>query len=364
MCDDRGHVHVPPVEAIPADADWKGEVVPLEPVDDVSILTVCDNTADMLLLDQGPAKRLGLASALGGGDVPMLAAATLEEEKLPDAPLAEHGFSALIEIRKGDTVHRVLFDTGLTPHGCVENLRRLGRDPGDIEVIVCSHGHFDHTTGLSGIVDRLGRTNLPVVIHPEFWTRRRIAIPGADPFELPTTSRRALEDAGFDIVEQRQPSFLFDRSVLITGEVDRTTGFEQGFPIHEARRNGSWEPDPLILDDQALVLHVRGKGLVVLTGCGHAGIINICRYAQRLTGTSDMHAVIGGFHLNGPLFEPIIADTVEAFGQVAPDVLVPAHCTGWKATHALARQFPEAFIQNSVGTRFGFTADMPPTPAA
>ena len=87
-----------------------------------------------------------------------------------------------------------------------------------------------------------------------------------------------------------------------------------------------------MLDDQALIAHVAGRGLVVLTGCGHAGVINICRYAQRLTGTAKLHAVIGGFHLAGPLFEPVIGDTVSALEQLAPEVIVPAHCTGWKAT--------------------------------
>jgi 7,8-dihydropterin-6-yl-methyl-4-(beta-D-ribofuranosyl)aminobenzene 5'-phosphate synthase len=195
-----------------------------------------------------------------------------------------------------------------------------------------------------------------VLIHPEFWARRRLAIPGGEPFELPTTSRRALEGAGFEVIERRQPSFLFDRSVLITGEVDWVTGFEKGFAIHQAWRGASWEPDPLILDDQALIANLAGRGLVVLTGCGHAGIINICRYAQRLTGVSALHAVIGGFHLTGPLFEPVTADTVRALEQLAPEVIVPAHCTGWKATHAIARHLPGAFIQNSVGTTFRLTA--------
>jgi 7,8-dihydropterin-6-yl-methyl-4-(beta-D-ribofuranosyl)aminobenzene 5'-phosphate synthase len=352
MCQDRGHVHVPPVVAVAADTEWAGEVVPLEPVDEVSVLIVCDNTVDMLLLDEGPARRVGLAAALTAGALPVLPAPTLDGGKAIDAPVAQHGFSALVEVRTADRVHRLLFDTGLTPDGCVENLRRLSRDPGDLEVIVCSHGHFDHTTGLSGVADRLGRSNLPVLIHPEFWSRRRIAIPGNEPFELLTTSRRALEDAGFDIVENRQPSFLFDGSVLVTGEVDRTAPFERGFPVHEAWRDGAWEPDPLILDDQALVVHVAGKGLVIVTGCGHAGVVNICRYAQRLTGVDSIHGVIGGFHLNGPLFEPIIGDTVEALAQIGPEVLVPAHCTGWKATHAIAGRFPEAFIQSSVGTTF------------
>ena len=354
MCSTDDDGPVAPAEALPANLDWNGEVLPLEPVDELSVLTVCDNVTDLLLPDEGPATRIPVARMLQQG--PMLQAPTLREGKVLDAPLAQHGFSALVEVRKGSQVHRLLFDTGITPAGCVDNLRRLGRDPGCIEAIVCSHGHFDHTTGLSGLIGTLGRGNLPVLIHPEFWNRRRQFIPGRDPVEIPTTSRRALDDAGFDIIEQRQPSFLYDRSVLVTGEVDRVTGFEKGFPTHQAWRGGSWEPDPLILDDQALIANVAGCGLVVLTGCGHAGVINICRYAQRLTGVGKLHALIGGFHLTGPLFEPIINDTVSALEQLAPDVMVPAHCTGWKATHAIARRLPGAYIQNSVGSTFRLTA--------
>jgi 7,8-dihydropterin-6-yl-methyl-4-(beta-D-ribofuranosyl)aminobenzene 5'-phosphate synthase len=353
MCGAGDHAEVPPVEALPASAEWKGEVLALEPVDEMSVLTVCDNTVDLLLTEEGPTKRIALAEP--GPDIPTLPAPLLQQGQARDVPLAQHGFSALVEILKGGQVHRLLFDTGMTPAGCVENLLRLGQDPTGIEAIVCSHGHFDHTTGLSGLIGRVGRANLPVLIHPEFWTRRRLTVPGGDPFELPTTSRRALEQAGFDIIEQQQPSFLYDRSVLITGEVDRVTSFEKGSPIHQAWRGGSWQPDPLILDDQALIVNVAGRGLVILTGCGHAGVINICRYAQRLTGTAKLHAVIGGFHLSGRLFEPIIADTVSALEQLAPDVIVPAHCTGWKATHAVARRLPAAFIQSSVGTTFRLT---------
>jgi 7,8-dihydropterin-6-yl-methyl-4-(beta-D-ribofuranosyl)aminobenzene 5'-phosphate synthase len=353
VCDTSDDFGRMPVQAWPAGMEWAGEVLPLEPVDELSLLTVCDNTIDVFLPDQGPAKRLPPA---GTGRRPMLAAPTMQEGTVPDAPLAQHGLSVLVQIRKGSRVRQVLFDTGVTPDGCVENLRRLGQDPAGIEAIVCSHGHFDHTAGLSGLIGRLGRAGMPVLIHPEFWNRRRLAIPGREPFEMPTTSRSALEGAGFDVIEQRQPSFLFDRSVLITGEVDRVTGFEKGLPIQQAWRGRSWEPDPLVLDDQALIANVAGHGLVVLTGCGHAGVINICRYAQRLTGVNTLHAVVGGFHLTGPLFEPVIADTVTALEELAPDVVVPAHCTGWKATHAIARRLPSAFIQNSVGTTFHLTA--------
>lgn len=357
MCDDGSGDHdhgdrvVVPVDL--GEAEFHGDLIPLEPVDSVSILTVCDNVSDALLLDQGPARRLG--GMLAEGEPTMVPAPTMEGGKAMDALTAQHGFSCVVTVEKAGRTHRLLFDTGLTPDGCIDNLSRLDVDPGSIEAIVCSHGHFDHTTGLSGLIDTLGRANTPVLLHPDFWHRRRLAIPGRDPFELPTTSRRGLEDSGFQIIENRAPSFLLDDSVLVTGEVDRTSTFEGGFAIHEAQRaDGAWAPDPLILDDQALIVHVHGKGLVILTGCGHAGIVNIVRYARRLTGVDDVHAVLGGFHLSGPLFEPIIGDTVDALASLAPDHLVPAHCTGWKAVHALAARMPDAFIQNSVGTRFDF----------
>jgi 7,8-dihydropterin-6-yl-methyl-4-(beta-D-ribofuranosyl)aminobenzene 5'-phosphate synthase len=348
MCSDQSTIRPTAVRPYARDASWEGEEVPLEPVDSVTITTVCDNTVDMLLLDEGPAHRF----LSRPGERPSVPAATLEEGKVVDAPLAEHGFSANVAITKSGRTHRLLFDTGVTPTGCVDNMARLELDPTDLEVIVCSHGHFDHTTGLAGLIGALGQVSLPVVLHPEFWSRRRLVIPGREPFDLPTTSRHALEEAGFTIIEHRQPSFLFDSSVLLTGEVDRTTTFETGLPTHEAYRNGVWSPDPLILDDQALIAHVAGKGLLILTGCGHSGIVNICRYARRLTGIDRIYAVIGGFHLNGPHFEPIIGATCDALGDLAPEVIVPSHCTGWKATHALAARFPEAFIQNSIGTTF------------
>jgi len=313
------------------------EPIALEPVDAVTVTTLVDNVTDLLLADTGPAKRPPFALATAG-----------------EVLRAEHGFSCLVTITKAARTIRVLFDAGITPDGLVENMRRLELSPHEIDIIVLSHGHWDHTTGMHGLSAALGRARLPVLIHPEFWSRRRVALPGREPLELPSTSRSALEGAGFDVVEEQQPSFLLDGSLLVTGEVDRTTEFERGFPAHQAHRDGRWQPDPLILDDQALVANVRGRGLVVLTGCGHSGIVNILRYVRRLTGQDHLHAVIGGFHLSGPTFEPIIAPTCDALADLAPDHLVPTHCTGWRAIHAMAARFPDAFIQNSVGTRFEF----------
>jgi 7,8-dihydropterin-6-yl-methyl-4-(beta-D-ribofuranosyl)aminobenzene 5'-phosphate synthase len=322
----------------------------LEPVDALAVTTLVDNVTDVLLADEGPATR---PRTTASRRVP---ARFLEGGYARDALRAEHGFSCLVTAVKAGRRTRILFDAGVTPMGVVENMRRLDISPRDIDVIVLSHGHWDHTTGMDGLVGEIGRTGMPVLIHPDFWSRRRIALPGREPVELPSTSRRALEGAGFEIVEERHPSFLLDGSVLITGEIDRSTEFEQGFPFHEARHEGRWRPDPLILDDQALVANVRGHGLVVLTGCGHSGIVNILRHVRRLTGEERVHAVVGGLHLSGPLFERVIEPTCRALEGFGIDWLVPAHCTGWRAARAMAAAFPEAFVQNSVGTRLDFPA--------
>ena len=128
------------------------------------------------------------------------------------------------------------------------------------------------------------------------------------------------------------------------------TGYEPGFPPQQAWLGGAWEPDPLVLDDQALIVNVAGKGLVVLTGCGHAGVVNIARYAQRLTGGEALHAIIGGFHLNGPFFEPLIPRVLDDLAALSPNWLVPAHCTGWRAQFAMSARFGDAYVPNAVGT--------------
>jgi 7,8-dihydropterin-6-yl-methyl-4-(beta-D-ribofuranosyl)aminobenzene 5'-phosphate synthase len=310
------------------------------------VTALMDNVADMLMPDQGPARR----PAPGAG--PLRPSAVMVSGEVPDALIAEHGFSVLVTVTKAGREHRFLFDAGTSPDGVAENMRRLDIDPGSIEAIVCSHGHFDHTAGIDGLIRAVGRANMPVLIHPHFWRRRRLRLPGREPLELPTVSRRALAEAGFDVIEEQQPSFLFDRSVLVTGEIPRTTGYEPGFPPQQAWLGGSWQADPLVLDDQALIINVAGRGLVVITGCGHAGVVNIARYAQRLTGGQPLHALLGGFHLSGPAFEPLIPRVLDDLAAMNPAVLVPAHCTGWRAQHAMSARFPAAFVPSTVGTSF------------
>ena len=324
--------------------------ISLEPVDAVHVTTLVDNSSDVLLPDRGLVRRWGLVGS--AGEIPVVPTEMAEGGKSFDFLRAEHGFSALIELRTDGNLRRVLFDAGITPDGLIGNLDRMAISPDTFEAIVFSHGHFDHVMGIDGLVERVGRRNVPILLHPDFWTRRRIMSPSGRGWEMPMPSRAGIEGAGFQIIEDQQPSFLLDGKLLITGEVDRTTGFETGMPSHQAFRNGDWEPDPLIHDDQAAVLNVRDKGLVVLTGCGHSGIVNIVRHAKRLTGVDQVYAVLGGFHLSGRHFEAVIPQTVAALAAESPQVVVPAHCTGWKAQHALAAGLPDAFTPNAVGSRF------------
>jgi 7,8-dihydropterin-6-yl-methyl-4-(beta-D-ribofuranosyl)aminobenzene 5'-phosphate synthase len=153
---------------------------------------------------------------------------------------------------------------------------------------------------------------------------------------------------------------------LITGEIPRNTSFEKGFPFQYAEKphnnsddeekNLNLIPDPLVKDDQAIVVNVRNKGLVVITGCGHAGIINTVNYAKQVTGIDKVSAVVGGFHLpaDGGIFEKAIDSTLKELQKIDPEYIIPCHCTGWKATNKIIDLMPKKFIQSAVCTTFTF----------
>lgn len=324
--------------------------VGLLPVDEITVTTLVDNFFDALLASSEGVTRPSPASGA-------VTAPQFESGRTVAGLRAEHGFSALVTVRRGGTESMLLFDTGVSPDGLAVNAERLGLGLRDLQGVVLSHGHFDHAGGFDGLARLRGRSGLPLTVHPAAWTRRRLAPPGGQPFEMPTLSPGALAREGFQLIERRQPSVLVDGSVLITGEVERTTRFERGMPpAHQAWDGGDWHHDAEVIDDQALVVHVRGQGLVVLSGCGHAGIVNIVRHAMRLTGVPQLHAVIGGFHLSGPAFEPIIAPTVLALTELTPAMIVPGHCTGWRAQHALAAALPDAWVPSSVGSSYRLSA--------
>jgi 7,8-dihydropterin-6-yl-methyl-4-(beta-D-ribofuranosyl)aminobenzene 5'-phosphate synthase len=323
--------------------------IALEPVDEIEITTLVDNVFDGLLTGDERTRRANSGA--------VVAAPQFETGQTTPGMIAEHGYAALVTVRRAGRSTTLLFDTGRSPDAMVTNADRLGIDLGGLHGVVLSHGHFDHAGGLAGLAGRQGVRSLPMVVHPQVWTRRRLLMSGGTAEELPTLSRRALEGEGFEVIERRDPSLLVDGSVLITGEVDRTTEFEHGMPPpHQAWTGSAWAHDPLVIDDQALVVNVRDRGLVVLTGCGHSGAVNIVRQAQRLTGVERLHALVGGLHLSGPAFEPVIAPTLAALTELAPSLVVPGHCTGWRAQHAMAATMPDAWVQGSSGTTYRLTA--------
>jgi len=342
MCDASSGV---PGVAVPRPAPGAAvDPIALEPVDELLVTTLVDNVYDALLAGDERTRRVPI-------NVATTAAPEFDGGRTAVGLVAEHGFAALVTVRRGGTTTTLLFDTGLSPDGMLTNADRLGVDLTAVQGVVLSHGHFDHAGGLAGLGRRFGGRRLPMVVHPHSWTRRRQAVPGKDPWEMPTLSPRALNGEGFTVVERREPSLLVDGCVLLTGEVDRTTEFERGMPpAHQAWDGRAWAHDPLVIDDQALVVHVRGRGLVVVTGCGHAGAVNIVRHAMRLTAVERLHGLIGGLHLSGPAFEPVIGPTVAALTELDPALVVPGHCTGWRAQHALAAALPAAWVQGSSGT--------------
>ena len=256
--------------------------------------------------------------------------------------LAEHGLSCLVTVFSGGREHRVLMDAGLSP-GC---------DLGDVESVVLSHGHFDHTGGLCDLF-RGGNKQISLVIHPDAFLHRRMNNPAQGPVELPRLDAVSLKKAGASVKPRKNASTVAAGHLLVTGEIERKTGFEKGLPWAEANIGDRWIADP-IRDDQGLVISVNGKGLVVISGCAHAGIINTVEYARKITGIDTVHAVIGGFHLTGPFFEPVIQPTIDAMKEIGPEYVIPLHCTGWKAINRFAEEMPGQFILNTVDTTYTF----------
>ncbi|OPX36803.1 MAG: hypothetical protein B1H13_13890 [Desulfobacteraceae bacterium 4484_190.3] len=191
-------------------------------------------------------------------------------------------------------------------------------DPGQIEALVISHGHMDHTGTLYPLLDKIPGP-LPLVVHPDaFLTPRYFALDDGRKLLFPEALKISeLEKRNVQLLESKGPILLAGDTALVTGEVERTTTYEKGLPNALLERNGTIEKDP-ILDDQAIAVNVKGKGLVLISGCAHAGIMNTILYAMKITGISSIQGVLGGFHLSGAFFEPIIEDTIKDLKKLNP----------------------------------------------
>ncbi|MDH4203907.1 MAG: MBL fold metallo-hydrolase [Desulfobacteraceae bacterium] len=318
----------------------KNVSVSLKTVDRVEITTLIDNYVDVLLPSTDVITRPPLSK---------------EGKVKADTFLAEHGLSLLVTVYQGEDKHSILLDTGYTKIGVLHNIEQLGLNIDDIEAIVLSHGHMDHTGTLYGILDKISRT-IPLVLHPGAFVYPRYTRQpdGSKNIWPQTLAKDELEQKNVEIIESETPICIADDMIMVTGEVERATPFEKGMPNALMEKNGELVQDP-ILDDQAIVMKLREKGLVVISGCAHAGIVNTLMFAQKTTGEQKIHAVLGGFHLSGPFFEKFHDPTVDALKKIDPDVLIPMHCTGWKAIQRFQKEFPESFVLNSVGSKMMFS---------
>lgn len=315
--------------------------ISINEADRVEILTLQDNYIDLVSGDS--TEMLKRAFPLKGGEV-------------KNSVLAEHGFSTLVTIFSGETSHRVLFDFGFSEHGAAFNADALGVDLSGVEVLVLSHGHSDHLGGLQQLVERVGRRGIQLVLHPAaFRNPRYVKLTEKMKIQMPPFTREAVGNMGITVVETREPYSLLDGFLLFLGEIPRTTGFEKGMLNAYYEENGEAKQDP-IEDDTAIVANIKGKGLMILSGCAHSGIINTVRHAQKVTGIEKVFSVMGGFHLTGPDYAAIIEPTTDALKEIRPRHVVPAHCTGRKAMMHMEKEMQDEFLLNMAGTRLIFSA--------
>ncbi|HOJ95231.1 MAG TPA: MBL fold metallo-hydrolase [Methanospirillum sp.] len=305
----------------------------IKPVDSVDITVLVDNYTDLLLAED--TKHISRPTPSHGMTL-----------------FAEHGLSLLIRVRSGEKVQTILMDAGATDTAFIHNSKILGVDLDEICEIIISHGHYDHMGALYSVL-RQSSCRIPVHTHPAAFSLRRKRLPDGSYTNLPSCMQDTVTHNGGILSLSTDPSVLADHMVMITGEIERTTSFEQGSPVLEAMEGNSFVKDSF-RDDQSLIIHLKEKGLIIISGCAHAGIINSVRYAQKITGIEAVHAIMGGFHLSGPYFKTIIPDTISALQEINPDYIIPMHCTGWEAQVCMARAMPDAFVLSTVGTTFHF----------
>ena len=274
---------------------------------------------------------------------------TLMRGKVRREPLlAEHGLSFVIEVKADSEQHTIVMDFGISSVAMPHNLSALDIDITRAETFFISHGHHDHIGSVGPILGSLPEP-VDVVVHPDALIGNRIhKFPDGKEIPIPTLRKEVIEKTGCPIVLVTSPKLLANGYVATLTDIPRQTDFEKGMPTAYYKEDDKLYKDD-IRDDQGLVIHIKDKGLVVITGCGHAGIINTILYAKEVTGVEEIFAVIGGFHLTGTMLEPVIPPTVEAMKQFSPNVIVPCHCTGWKAIHEFEKAFPANFSLNSVG---------------
>ncbi len=294
--------------------------------------------------------------------------------------LSEHGLAYHLESFRGSERKEILLDFGLTWRSLSNNYQGLKVDPARADALIMSHGHVDHYGGLPDLVRALhGRPGPGITLYAggeDTFCHRWVVMPNGQRLDYGELNRAELEAGGVKVVLAKQATTVAGHAIT-SGQIPRLTDFEMSPPAArlEAGATGSAceatfhfppgtvkveaKPGELVKDifwgEHATAYHVKNRGLVIISSCGHAGIINSIRQVQKATGIDKIHAVVGGWHL-APYPDEIVMKTVEAFKQVDPDYLIPMHCTGFNTISAIQREMPKKLIMPSTGTRVVFGA--------
>ncbi len=312
----------------------------LAPVDRIKVQVIIDNVTDSL----------SSTPKFVTNEWPNLFKAGLR--RLDGACLccANHGLALVITAHRGEQSRTILFDGGPAEAAFEDNARLLGIDLGGVEAMMLSHGHWDHAGGLLRALDmihsaRNGRP-VPLYLHPGMFDERSAPFPNGlrIPFKnVPTPE--AFSARGAIPVVTTEPQVVLSDMFYVSGEIPRVTPYEVGYPGHMKRsaEDGTWQPDPLIMDERFLAVHLRDRGVFVFSACSHAGIINVLTHARDSFPHGPLFGAMGGFHLVG-MNEKIIPETVRDIGGFGLQVIAPGHCTGWRAVSALERAFGDSIV--------------------
>ncbi len=268
---------------------------------------------------------------------------------------AEHGLSFFIKTETAEKNGACMFDFGMDHYGVSNNIKLLGLNVASADAFALSHGHFDHYLGAKEILDenREGiKDGTPFYTGKEAFLHRYSLRPGAEaPVDIGRLEKTELESSGVKVIEVSEPMEFIPGGYL-SGDIERTTSYEKPAPNLIVKRGNEMVPDSFS-GEQSVFFNIKDKGLVILSGCAHAGIVNTVKHIQGITGIKKVHAVMGGFHLINA-GEEKIKSTVEDIKAINPDIIIPLHCTGFEAVTAIMAEMPDAFFLNTAGTKYIF----------
>jgi len=274
-----------------------------------------------------------------------------EDSVLYESPyLGQHGVSFLLEGVNGENTKRILVDVGQNSKALLYNMQTMSFSPEVIDTIVLTHCHYDHTQGVTRLLQEIGKKDIQVIAHPSIFRphfitephHRHVGIMQGD-------SKTDIEKAGGNLSLTAEP-FMITPGIITTGEVERNTEFE-GSSIGLKTEENGMVIDDLMLDDISVVANVKDKGLVIITGCSHAGIVNITKQAMGVAGYDKIEGIIGGLHLI-EASDAVIMRTVEELARLNIAWISTGHCTGFKAQMELHHAFGERFSPLHTGMQF------------